>query len=116
VTLEQLRIFIAVAERPHVTEAAASLEVAQSAVSSAIAALEARHGTRLFDRKGRGIRLSEAGGLFLGEARAVLARAEAAEAVLSDLTGMRRGRISGVPNGPGAPSANGDPRGCRTRV
>ncbi len=93
-TLEQLRIFVAVAERQHVTQAAESLEVAQSAVSSAIAALEARHGTRLFDREGRGIRLNQAGSLFLTEARAVLARAAVAEAVLSDLTGLRRGRLA----------------------
>ena len=93
-TLEQLRIFVAVAERQHVTQAAASLNVAQSAVSAAIAALETRHGTRLFDRQGRGVRLSEAGSVFLAEARAVLARAEAAEAVLSDYTGLRRGRLA----------------------
>ena len=41
--LEQLRIFVAVAERLHVTEAARALNLAQSAASSAIAALEARH-------------------------------------------------------------------------
>ena len=76
------------------TQAAESLEVAQSAVSSAIAVLESRHGTRLFDREGRGIRLNQAGALFLTEARAVLARAAMAEAVLSDLTGLRRGRLA----------------------
>jgi hypothetical protein len=42
VTLEQLRVFVAVAERQHVTRAAAVLNLAQSAVSAAIAALEAR--------------------------------------------------------------------------
>ena len=36
-TLEQLRIFIAVAERQHVTRAAAELNLTQSAVSAAIA-------------------------------------------------------------------------------
>src|SRR6266481_9887101 len=43
VTLEQLRVFVAVAERQHVTRAAAVLNLAQSAVSAAIAALEARY-------------------------------------------------------------------------
>jgi hypothetical protein len=52
-TLEQLRIFIAVAERQHVTQAAAQLRLTQSAVSSAISALESRHDIRLFDRVGR---------------------------------------------------------------
>jgi hypothetical protein len=70
-TLEQLRIFVAVAERQHVTRAAEALNLAQSAASAAIAALESQHGTQLFHRVGRGIELTEAGRLFLEEARAV---------------------------------------------
>jgi DNA-binding transcriptional LysR family regulator len=93
-TLEQLHIFVAVAERQHVTEAAHALNLAQSAASHAIAALEARHDTKLFDRVGRRIELTEAGQVFLGEARAVLARAEAAELVLSELGGLKRGTLS----------------------
>src|SRR6201993_5105470 len=93
-TLDQLRIFIAVAERQHVTRAAEALHLGQSAVSAAIAALEARHDTKLFHRVGRGIELTEAGALFLSEARAVLARAEAAELVLSELGGLHRGTLS----------------------
>jgi DNA-binding transcriptional LysR family regulator len=93
-TLEQLRVFVAVAERQHVTRAAAALNLAQSAVSAAIAALEARHGATLFHRVGRGIELTEAGALFLHEARAVLARAEAAELVLADLGGLKRGTLA----------------------
>jgi DNA-binding transcriptional LysR family regulator len=93
-TLEQLRIFVAVAERQHVTRAAEALNLAQSAASAAVAALEARHGTKLFHRVGRGIELTEAGGLFLVEARAVLARAAAAELVLSDLGDFKRGTLA----------------------
>lgn len=92
-TLEQLRIFVAVAERQHVTRAAAALNVTQSAASAAIAALEARHGIRLFDRVGRGIELTEAGRRFLDEARAVLARAADAERILADFGDMRRGTL-----------------------
>src|SRR6202048_736160 len=93
-TLEQLRVFVAVAEREHVTRAAAALNLAQSAVSAAIAALEARHGAKLFDRVGRRIELTEAGHMFLAEARAVLARAEAAELALSEMGGLKRGTLS----------------------
>jgi DNA-binding transcriptional LysR family regulator len=93
-TLEQLRVFVAVAERQHMTRAAESLHLTQSAVSAAVAALEARHGAKLFHRVGRGIELTEAGALFLSEARAVLARAEAAELVLSELGGLQRGTLS----------------------
>src|SRR5260221_3118208 len=93
-TLEQLRIFVAVAERQHVTQAAHALNLAQSAASHAIAALEARHDTRLFDRVGRHIELTEAGRAFLAEARAVLARAEAAELALSEFGNLKRGTLS----------------------
>ena len=79
-TLEQLRIFIAVAEREHVTQAARELNLTQSATSAAVSALEARYDTKLFDRIGRRIALTEAGRRFLVEARAVLSRA--AEPVL----------------------------------
>jgi DNA-binding transcriptional LysR family regulator len=92
-TLEQLRIFVAVAEREHVTRAAEALHLTQSAVSAAIAALEARFGVKLFHRVGRNIVLSEAGKVFLEEARAVLARAAAAERALADLSGLKRGRL-----------------------
>jgi DNA-binding transcriptional LysR family regulator len=94
VTLEQLRVFVAVAERQHVTRAAAVLNLAQSAVSAAIAALEARHGAKLFDRVGRGVELTDAGALFLVEARAILARVEAAGLVLSELGNLKRGTLA----------------------
>src|SRR5215471_308740 len=54
-TLEQRRIFIAVAERQHITRAAEAFNLTQSAVSAAIAALESRHDAKLFNRIGRGI-------------------------------------------------------------
>ncbi|TCM15735.1 DNA-binding transcriptional LysR family regulator [Novosphingobium sp. PhB165] len=92
-TLEQLRIFVAVAEREHMTAAARALNVTQSAASAAIAALEERHAVKLFDRVGRGIVLTETGREFLTEARGVLARAAAAEVVLEELSQLRRGRL-----------------------
>jgi DNA-binding transcriptional LysR family regulator len=93
-TLEQLRIFIAVAERQHVTRAAEALNLTPSAVSSAITTLESRHRVALFDRVGRNVVLNPVGEVFLGEARAVLARAAAAEAALDDLGDLTRGRLS----------------------
>ena len=92
-TLEQLRIFVGVAEREHVTAAARALNITQSAASAAVAALEARHGVKLFHRVGRGIKLTETGQVFVGEARAVLARATAAEAMLEELSGLKRGKL-----------------------
>ncbi|CAN7421228.1 LysR family transcriptional regulator [Aminobacter sp. LjRoot7] len=92
-TLEQLRIFVAVAEREHVTQAAQALNLTQSATSAAVSALEARYQTKLFDRVGRRIVLTDAGRIFLSEARAVLARAGSAEVVLADLAGLKRGSL-----------------------
>ncbi|MEJ2407736.1 MAG: LysR substrate-binding domain-containing protein [Novosphingobium sp.] len=93
-TLEQLRIFVCVAEREHMTRAAEALNLTQSAVSAAIAALEARHGVHLFHRVGRGIELTATGRAFLEEARAVLGRAHSAEQALADLAGLDRGTLS----------------------
>ena len=93
-TLEQLRIFVAVAERQHVTRAAEAINITQSAASAAIAALEGRYGVALFDRIGRRIALTKAGEEFLPEARAVLARATAAERTLADLAGIKRGALT----------------------
>lgn len=93
-TLDQLRVFVAVAERGHVTKAAAALGLTQSAASAAIAALERRYGARLFDRVGRGIALTQTGQRFLPEARGVLERANAARAVLEDLSDLTTGTVS----------------------
>lgn len=93
-TLEQLRIFVAVAERQHVTQAAQAINITQSAASAAIAALEGRYGVKLFDRIGRRIALTKEGGTFLAEARAVLTRAAAAERTLADLAGVKRGTLT----------------------
>jgi DNA-binding transcriptional LysR family regulator len=93
-TLEQLRIFIAVAEKQHVTQAASQLNLTQSATSAAIAALETRYGIKLFDRVGRGIVLTQTGRDFLSEAREVVARAKAAAEVLDDLAGLKRGSLT----------------------
>ena len=86
-TLDQLRVFVEVAERGHVTRAAEALRMSQSAASAAIASLEDVHQIKLFDRVGRGIQLTEPGRIFLREARAVLDRASMARSVLQDLAG-----------------------------
>ncbi len=93
-TLDQLRIFVEVAERRHVTRAAEALRMSQSAVSAAVAALEEVHQIKLFDRVGRGIQLTEPGLIFLREARAVLDRAAMARSVLQDLAGCPAGPIA----------------------
>lgn len=92
-TLDQLRIFIAVAEREHLTRAAEALNLTPSAVSAAIHALESRYGVHLFHRIGRRIELSQTGRLFLLEAKATQRSARLAELALTELGGLQRGTL-----------------------
>jgi DNA-binding transcriptional LysR family regulator len=93
-TLDQLRIFLAVAERGHMTRAATALNLTQSAVSGAIQALENRYQVLLFHRVGRHIELSPDGRAFLDYAQSVLRAADVATQSLSDLRGLERGVIA----------------------
>ncbi|HEX8785901.1 MAG TPA: LysR substrate-binding domain-containing protein [Telluria sp.] len=93
-TLDQLRIFVEVAERQHLTQAAAALFLTPSAVSAAIKALEDRYDLALFHRVGRRIELSDAGRIFLDEARRTLASVRTAEATLAELGGLGRGALT----------------------
>jgi len=93
-TFEQLTIFVAVAEREHLTRAAQAIGLTPSAVSAAIKNLEAFYGVELFHRVGRRIELTAVGRVFLGEARTTLARVRAAELMLSELGGLQRGHLS----------------------
>jgi DNA-binding transcriptional LysR family regulator len=92
-TLDQLQIFIAVAEREHVTRAADALGMAPPSVSAAVASLEREFGTKLFHRVGRGIALTEGGKLLLDEARALVNRADAVKLAMREFTGLGRGRL-----------------------
>lgn len=92
-TLDQLRVFAAVAQRQHITRAAEALNMTQSAASAAIASLEREFGTKFFHRIGRGIILTEGGSLFFDEARAILTRVEAAHLAMREFVGLARGRL-----------------------
>src|SRR5215472_2228478 len=76
------------------TRAAEALNLTQQAVSAAIVALENAYSTALFHRIGRRIELTDAGRLFVEEARCVLARAASAELTLSELGGLKRGTLA----------------------
>lgn len=90
---EQLRIFIAVAERLHVTQAAKQLNMTQSAASASIASLEGRYGVKLFDRIGRHIALTETGRTLLAEGKALLEHAAAVEGALIEVSNLKRGSL-----------------------
>ncbi|MEU6062726.1 LysR family transcriptional regulator [Streptomyces sp. NPDC047097] len=76
--LRHLEHFVAVAEEGNVTRAAARLRLAQSGLSASLRALERDLGAELFRRTPRGVRLTDAGGALLVEARRTLAGAAAA--------------------------------------
>ncbi len=75
--LEQMRLFVSVAEQRSFSAVARGQRKAQSAVSNGIALLEADLGVSLFERSsGRQPRLTEAGSVLLEEAREVLRQCE----------------------------------------
>ncbi len=77
VTLRKLRYFVAAAEHGNVTNAAATLNVSQPSVSTAVAQLEADFGAQLFLRlHSKGMALTPAGRTLLQQARDVLARVD----------------------------------------
>src|SRR6201981_3371765 len=70
--LRHLRYFVAVGEEQHYGRASRRLRVAQPALSRQIQDLEEEVGFKLFERLPRGVKLSAAGQLFLGDARRIL--------------------------------------------
>ena len=96
----RLRVLAAVARHGSVTAAANALNYAQPSVSHHLARLEAETGTRLVERSGRGVRLTDAGRLLAGRAEEILGRLDAAEQELAAHVGQReeRIRIAGFPS------------------
>ncbi len=92
--LASLKAFLAVAETGSFSAAASALQLTQPAVSKRIAALESSTGSRLFDRIGRRVGLTEAGRALLPRAGAILRDIAAAERSLQELGGTVRGRLA----------------------
>ena len=82
ITLEEMRVFIAVVDSGSITAAAAQSGLTVSATSRALLRLEEKMNSTLVLRTTRRLKLSEEGAVFLHKARAVVQLAQEAEDVL----------------------------------
>lgn len=92
--IDDLHAFISVARQGSFSTAAEHLHLTQPAISKRIAALERRLGTRLFDRIGRRVTLTEAGRHLLERAERILIEVEDTRRAIANLAGEVHGRLS----------------------
>src|SRR5580693_1807847 len=92
--IQQLRYVCAVADTGNFSRAAERCQVAQPSLSQQVLKLEEDLGTKLFDRLGRSIRLTEAGRAFLPHARSILGQMEMARSSVADKCADIRGSVA----------------------
>ncbi len=92
--IHQLRYVCAIADTGSFSRAAEQCKVAQPSLSQQVLKLEEDLGARLFDRLGRGIRLTEAGRAFLPHARSILNQMDAARSSVEDKSADVRGSVT----------------------
>jgi LysR family hydrogen peroxide-inducible transcriptional activator len=91
--LHQLRYFCAVARSGSFTRAAQQEHVSQPSLSLQIRKLEDELGTRLFDRLGRTVRLTQFGEALLSRAEVIVRQVAAAKLTVQEMTGHAQGRL-----------------------
>lgn len=91
--LEQLRGFVEIARLGSFTRAAEELHLAQPSLSRQISTLERELGSELFHRARGNISLTAAGDVLLPYARRMLADAATVRREMSEIAGLRRGRV-----------------------
>jgi DNA-binding transcriptional LysR family regulator len=92
--LDSMRVFVTVSEARGFAAGARRLGLSASVVTRAVAALEARLGTRLLQRTTRIVRLTEAGTRYLADCRRILAEVGTAEDALRSRDGEPRGALN----------------------
>lgn len=93
IDFRQLRYFVAVAQEGQMTRAARRLQLAQPALSQAMARLEAQLGVKLLERNPRGVSLTSAGEAFLDKATATLAAMDEMQATARSWARQAEGRL-----------------------
>lgn len=91
--LNEVALFLQVAEHQSLSAAARALGLPKSTVSRKLSQLEERLGVRLIERTSQKLRLTEAGSTFHEHCAEVLARIAEAEAAVSGLQASPRGRL-----------------------
>ena len=92
-SVSRLQVLAEVVGRGSFSAAAEALCYTQSAVSQAVARLEAETGATLLVRDRRGVRPTAAGATLLAHAERIFAQIETAEADLAAVMGVRGGRL-----------------------
>ncbi len=92
--IRQLRYFLDIAQTEHLTQSAQNLFVTQSTLSHGLRQLELELNIPLFDRLGRGLRLSQAGAAFRVHAARALQEIEAGRMALADMTSLQSGTLT----------------------
>jgi LysR family transcriptional regulator, hydrogen peroxide-inducible genes activator len=91
--IHQLRYFCAVASSGSFTRAARHEHIAQPSLSQQIRKLEDELGTKLFDRLGRTVRLTQFGEAFLPRAEAILRQVHTAKLEIQEMSGTGQGKL-----------------------
>ena len=92
--IRQLRYFLDIAQTEHLTQSANNLFVTQSTLSHGLRQLEQELNVTLFDRLGRGLKLSQAGAEFRIYATRALKEIEAGRMALAELNGLQAGKLT----------------------
>lgn len=92
--IRQLRYFLDIAETEHLTQSASNLFMTQSTLSHGLRQLEQELEVSLFERLGRGLKLSQAGAEFRVFATRALRELEAGRMALAELNGLQSGRLT----------------------
>src|SRR5437870_12785570 len=92
-TLRQFEVFLAVAKAASFRLAAEAMHLSQPALSQHVAEMERELGTRLFDRLGRKVALTEAGRVLEEHAHRLFASLASARAAVAGLSRGKRGSL-----------------------
>jgi LysR family hydrogen peroxide-inducible transcriptional activator len=90
----QLKYVCAIADTGNFSRAAERCQITQPSLSQQILKLEEDLGVRLFDRLGRSVRLTEAGRVFVPQARAILEQMDVARSSVAEKNADLRGSVA----------------------